>query len=80
MEEDKKITTKTGYEAMIKTLDNFWNLTEDREGLLTILSGGTYLSDGTPADSAFWDYWLDAIKQVEEDGPVYMELHDKRID
>ncbi len=63
-----KITSKEGYEAMIYMLKKYWELTGSND-LTDILSGGEYLEDGKPADSAFWEYWLEAIEKVKKDGP-----------
>ena len=65
---DKLITEKEGYEAMIYMLTYFWELTGSND-LTTILSGGEYVVEDTPADSAFWEYWLDAVEKVRKNGP-----------
>lgn len=65
---DKAITAKEGYEAMIYTLLNYWKLTDSID-LTDILSGGEYIAEDIPADSAFWYYWLEAVEQVKRDGP-----------
>ena len=64
-----KITEKEGYEAMLYMLKSYWELTGS-EDLTDILSGAEYwLKEDTPADSAFWEYWLEAIEKVKRDGP-----------
>lgn len=62
------ITKKEGYDAMLYFLSNYWELTGS-EDLTDILSGGEYMVDDTPADSSFWEYWLEAIEQVKSAGP-----------
>jgi len=62
------ITEKQGYEAMIYMLKYFWQNTGSND-LTDILSGAEYwLMEDTPADSAFWEYWLEAVKEVKEKG------------
>jgi hypothetical protein len=65
---DKLITEKEGYEAMIYMLTFFWEFTGSND-LTTILSGGEYVVEDTPADSAFWEYWLEAVEKVRKNGP-----------
>ncbi len=65
---NKTITEKEGYEAMLYMLMNYWELTGS-EDLTDILSGGEYVEADTPADSVFWEYWLEAIEKVKKDGP-----------
>lgn len=65
---DKIITEKEGYEAMLYFLTYYWELTGSND-LTDILSGGEYVEEDTPADSAFWSYWLKAIEKVKKDGP-----------
>lgn len=63
------ITDKEGYEAMLYMLKYYRELTGSND-LTDILSGGEYFWDNdTPADSAFWQYWLEAIEKVKKDGP-----------
>jgi hypothetical protein len=61
------ITEKEGYEAMIYMLTNYWRLTGSND-LTDILSGAEYVEKDTPADSAFWHYWLEAVEQVKKQG------------
>ncbi len=65
---DKTITEKEGYEAMLYMLMNYWELTGSND-LTDILSGGEYVEKDTPADSTFWEYWLEAIEKVRKEGP-----------
>lgn len=66
---DELITEKEGYEAMLYMLKAFWEATGSND-LTDILSGGEYwFESGKPADSAFWEYWLEAVEKVKKDGP-----------
>lgn len=67
------LTVKEGYEAMIHMLNTYWQLTNSND-LTDILSGGEYLQDGNPADTAFYEYWLDAIKKTRKEGPLFKEF------
>ncbi|RYD52415.1 MAG: hypothetical protein EOP52_09670 [Sphingobacteriales bacterium] len=67
-----KITIKQGYEAMLHLLQYYLQLTDSTD-LTDILSGGEYLPDGSPADSAFWDYWVDAIERLRLEGPIFKQ-------
>ena len=63
------ISEKEGYEAMLYMLKAYWEATESND-LTDILSGGEYwLLPNRPADSAFWEYWLEAIEKVRKEGP-----------
>jgi hypothetical protein len=69
MANEKTITEKEGYEAMLYMLKAYWEATGSSD-LTDILSGGEYwLEEGVPADSAFWQYWIEAIEKVRTDGP-----------
>jgi hypothetical protein len=61
------ITEKEGYEAMLYMLMDYWELTGSND-LTDILSGGEYVEKDTPADSVFWEYWLQAIEKVKQYG------------
>lgn len=66
---NEMITEKEGYEAMLYMLKAFWETTGSND-LTDILSGGEYwLKTDKPADSAFWEYWLEAIEKVRKEGP-----------
>lgn len=73
-EKSKTITQKEGYEAMLYLLKAYFENSGSND-LTDILSGGEYWK-GTdePADSAFWQYWTEAIEKVKKDGPMYKEL------
>ena len=64
---DKIITEKQGYEAMLYMLKYYYDLTGSND-LSDILNGGSYILEDTPGDSAFWDYWLEAIEKVRKEG------------
>lgn len=66
---NEMITEKEGYEAMLYMLKAYWEATESND-LTDILSGGEYWPiQNRPADSAFWEYWLEAIEKVRKEGP-----------
>lgn len=72
--QDEMSTKKEGYEAMLYVLKAYWENSGSND-LTDILSGGEYWK-GTdePADSAFWEYWVEAIEKVKKDGPMFKEL------
>jgi hypothetical protein len=71
----QQISDKDGYEAMLRFLFNYYKLTGSTD-LTDILSGGEYIQEETPADPAFWRYWLEAIQQVQTVGPLpFKKLH-----
>ncbi|MDP4595387.1 MAG: hypothetical protein NWS92_00270 [Crocinitomicaceae bacterium] len=66
---NEMITEKEGYEAMLYMLKAYWEATKSID-LTDILSGGEYWDEvGKPADTAFWEYWLEAIEKVKKEGP-----------
>lgn len=67
IESKQTITDKEGYEAMLYMLQYYWELTSSSD-LTDILSGGEYIEPDSPADSAFWEYWQDAIIKVKAKG------------
>lgn len=71
---NEMITEKEGYEAMLYMLKAYWEATESND-LTDILSGGEYWPvPNRPADSAFWEYWLEAIEKVKKDGPPPLKV------
>ena len=69
------ITKKEGYEAMLYLLKAYWETTGSND-LTDILSGGEYwIGTNEPADSAFWEYWNEAIETVKRKGPLFKILH-----
>ena len=73
-EQNELITKKEGYEAMLYTIKAYWEISGSND-LTDILSGGEYWQ-GTeePADSAFWEYWTEAIEKVKREGPMFKIL------
>jgi len=65
------ITEKEGYEAMLYLLKAYWENTGSND-LTDILSGGEYwIGEEVPVDSAFWEYWMEAIEKVKKEGPLF---------
>lgn len=76
-EQNEMITKKEAYEAMLYLLKAYWENTGSND-LTDILSGGEYwLGTDEPADSAFWEYWNEAIEKVKRDGPMFKVLNRK---
>lgn len=73
-EKNELITKKIGYETMLYCLKSYWENSGSKD-LTDVLSGGEYWK-GTdePADSAFWEYWTEAIEKVKSDGPMFKIL------
>jgi hypothetical protein len=68
------ITEKQGYEAMLYMLARYWQETGSTD-LTDILSGGEYwLEPDTPADSAFWEYWMESVEKVRREGPPPLKV------
>jgi hypothetical protein len=66
---NEMITEKEGYEAMLYMLKAYWEATGSTD-LTDILSGGEYWAAvSIPADTAYWEYWLEAIEKVKKEGP-----------
>ncbi len=68
-DQGKLITMKEGYEMMIHMLNSFYEFTGNTD-LTDVLSGGEYFGGDQPADSAFWDYWLEARTKLAKEGPL----------
>jgi hypothetical protein len=73
IESNELITVKQAYEAMLHMLYGYWKLT-DSNNITDILNGGEYTSDGKPADSAFWEYWSEAVEKVKKGHPPLMQV------
>lgn len=72
--ETQTITDKQGYEAMLYMLKAYWENSGSSD-LTDILSGGEYwLEEDTPADSAFWEYWIEAIEKVKKESPPPLKI------
>lgn len=68
------ITEKEGFEAMLYLLKAYWENTGSND-LTDILSGGEYWKgEEKPIDSAFWEYWVEAIAKVKKEGPLFKKL------
>lgn len=64
------IADQEGCEAMLYMLQAYFEATESKV-LTEILSGGEYWPvPDRPADSAFWEYWLEAVEKVREEGSL----------
>ena len=74
IEQNETLTKKEAYEAMLYTLEAYWENSRSND-LTDILSGGEYWK-GTdyPIDSAFWEYWTESIEKVRRDGPMFKIL------
>jgi hypothetical protein len=70
---EKLLTEKEGYEAMLYTLMEYYERSKSTD-LTDILSGGEYVAEDTPADPAFWHYWVRAIEKVRRDGPPPLKV------
>ena len=68
------ITEKEGYEAMLYMLSAFWENSGSTD-LTDILNGGEYWPVANrPADSSFWEYWLEAVQKVKKEGPPPIKI------
>ncbi|WP_395043758.1 hypothetical protein [Flavobacterium sp.] len=61
------ITDKEGYYALMYMLKAFWENSGSND-LTDILSGGECWELDVPADPVFWEYWLEAIEKVKNEG------------
>ena len=73
---DEIVTEKEAYEAML----HFLKLCIESTGsnvLTDILSGGEYFGrQGRPADTAYWEYWLESVEKLKKEGPPPLqEIH-----
>jgi hypothetical protein len=75
IEQNETLTKKEAYEAMLYAIKAYWDNSGSTD-LTDILSGGEYWN-GTdyPADSAFWEYWTEAIEKVRKEGPMIKVLN-----
>lgn len=64
MEEEKKMSIQEAYQAMLYFLENYYNTTSSID-LTDILSAGNLIGKGRTFDSAFWDYWIKAIEDLD---------------
>lgn len=61
---NEMITEKEGYEAMLYMLEAYWEATGSND-LTDILSGGSVKS-GKVIDTAYWEYWLEAVEKIRK--------------
>ncbi len=61
----KELTILEGYEAMYYFVENLYQETKS-DALAGFLGSMRLLNDGKPADPAFWEDWLKAIKKTEK--------------
>lgn len=64
-----KLTEKEAYQAMFMFLDHFYSETNS-DDLAWMLGSMSFLEDGSTADAAMWEIWLesiDKIKNVDDD-------------
>jgi hypothetical protein len=77
IEQNEIITKKEGYEAMLYAIKAYWENSGSTD-LTDILSGGEYWAGAEyPTDSAFWEYWTEAIEKVRSEGPMFKVLTKK---
>jgi hypothetical protein len=68
------ITEKEGYDAMLYMLSAYWEASGSND-LTAILSGGEYwFGANIPTDTAYWEYWLEAIDKVKREGPPPLKI------
>ncbi|MCZ2101160.1 MAG: hypothetical protein LC107_06450 [Chitinophagales bacterium] len=71
---NEMITEKEGYEAMLYMLKAYWEATGSND-LTDILSGGS-VNNSKVIDTAYWEYWLEAVEKVRKEGsPPLKELY-----
>lgn len=58
------LTTLGAYRAMVFFLEKYYNNTKSDE-IAGFLGSMSISEDGKPMDSALWDEWLEAIKNIE---------------
>lgn len=55
------LNEREAYAAMFQFLDSYWERNGRPDELGSLLGSMALLEDGSPADSAMWKDWLDAI-------------------
>jgi len=73
---EDKLTVKEAYAAMYAFLEKLYELTGSND-LGGFLGGLSLLPDGTTADPAAWDDWLEAVRKAKA-GSVDAKLELKR--
>lgn len=61
------LTEKEAYLAMFYYLEHLYDMTKS-DDLAGFLGGMSLLDDGSPADPAAWDDWLQAAQKAKLDG------------
>lgn len=59
------LTIKEAYQVMLLYLENLYELT-DSDDLAGFLGSMQFLEDGSTADSAAWEDWLDSVKKLKD--------------
>ncbi len=70
---EKKITIMEAYKAMFYFLENLYHLTKS-EDLAGFLGSMMLLEDGSTADPAYWEDWLNAIKKLKNGKDIFLHL------
>lgn len=60
-----KLTEKEAYQAMFMFLEHFYSTTDSDE-LGWMLGSMSFLEDGSTADSAMWEIWLESIDKMKQ--------------
>lgn len=55
------LSEREAYVAMFQFLDAYWERNGKPDELGSLLGSMALLEDGSPADSAMWEDWLEAI-------------------
>ena len=69
---------KTAYLAMYHFLDQYYQMTKS-DDVGSLLGDMSLLQDGRPADAAYWNDWLEAVKKAEAgtvDASLKLEKHE----
>lgn len=59
------LTEKEAYMAMLSFLNSYWERNGQPGELGSLLGSMVLLEDGSPADPAMWDDWIDEISKVK---------------
>lgn len=62
------ITEKEGYKAMYYMLEAYFEATRS-DDLTDILGAGRWDDSDRVLDTAYWEYWLEAIEKVKKEAP-----------
>jgi hypothetical protein len=64
---NQALSAKQAFQAMSRFLEQYYQRVGGRGELSTVLSDIQIMADGSPADPAAWEDWLEAIQAVIED-------------